>query len=93
MREVERAPRAATLIPLDEAFPVPCEAADFHAEDRWELRRLLSEALSIRERKIIALYYGEGLRMAEIGRVLGVSESRIAQVHGEILARLRRRMG
>ena len=42
-----------------------------------------------RERAVIALYYYEGLKFAEIGSVLRVSESRISQVHAEILAKLR----
>jgi RNA polymerase sigma factor for flagellar operon FliA len=42
-----------------------------------------------RERAVIALYYYEGLKFAEIGSVLRISESRVSQVHAEILARLR----
>jgi len=42
-----------------------------------------------RERAVIALYYYEGLKFAEIAAVLRISESRISQVHTEILAKLR----
>ncbi len=42
-----------------------------------------------RERAVIALYYYEGLKFAEIGSVLRISESRVSQVHTEILAKLR----
>jgi len=43
-----------------------------------------------RERAVIALYYYEGLRFSEIGSVLRLSESRVSQVHAEILAKLRK---
>jgi len=57
-----------------------------------DTRRHLMNAvnrLPPRERAVIALYYYEGLKFAEIGSVLRISESRISQVHGEILAKLR----
>ncbi len=41
------------------------------------------------ERTVIALYYQEGLTMKEIGRVLGISESRVCQIHTRTLERLR----
>ena len=37
--------------------------------------------LAERDQVVIALYYFEGLTLAEIGEVLGVTESRISQVH------------
>jgi len=43
-----------------------------------------------RERAVVALYYYEGLRFTEIGSVLRLSESRVSQLHGEILAKLRK---
>jgi RNA polymerase sigma factor for flagellar operon FliA len=41
---------------------------------------------------IMALYYDEELNLREIGEVLGVSESRVCQLHGQALVRLRARM-
>jgi len=41
----------------------------------------------------MALYYDEDLNLREIGDVLGVSESRVCQIHGQALIRLRARMG
>lgn len=48
--------------------------------------------LSEREQLVLALYYDEGLNLKEIGAVLGVSESRISQIHGQSALRLRARL-
>lgn len=45
-----------------------------------------------REQMILSLYYTEKLTFKEIGTVLGVSEARISQLHGQVLARLNTRM-
>ena len=42
-----------------------------------------------RERLVMALYYDEELNLREIGQVLGVSESRVSQIHGRIMIKLR----
>ena len=49
-------------------------------------------SLPEREQLIMSLYYDEELNLKEIGAVLGVSESRISQIHGRILIRLRNQM-
>lgn len=46
-------------------------------------------ALGERERAVVALYYFEGLTLGEIGRVLGVTESRVCQLHTRALKHLR----
>jgi RNA polymerase sigma factor for flagellar operon FliA len=51
------------------------------------------KGLPERERLVMALYYDEELNLREIGEVLGVSESRVCQIHGQALIRLRARMG
>lgn len=50
------------------------------------------EQLPERERLVLALYYDEELNLREIGAVLGVSESRVCQIHGQALVRLRSRL-
>jgi RNA polymerase sigma factor for flagellar operon FliA len=60
-----------------------------------ELRRILAQSVDLlpeRERLVISLYYFEGLTFKEIGRVLGVSESRVYQLHTQAMGRLRKRM-
>lgn len=57
-----------------------------------EKKRVLADALNKlpeRERLVVALYYYEGLTLKEIGKVLGVSESRISQMHTKAILRLR----
>lgn len=63
-------------------------------DERFQLA--LAEAighLPERERLILALYYDEELNLKEIGEVLGVSESRVSQLHSQCAARLRARLG
>ena len=60
--------------------------------ERSEVRAQLAQALAKlpeRERKVLALYYEEELTMAEIARVLDLSESRISQLRSLALSRLR----
>lgn len=66
--------------------------AAFHAE---ETRHILGDAINRlpdRERLVITLYYFEGLTLAEIGEVLGVTESRVCQIHAKSVLSLRNRM-
>lgn len=63
--------------------------------DSVESRRLLAEAVSQltdRDRVVVSLYYFENLTLAEIGRVLGVTESRVCQLHTRAVLRLRSKM-
>lgn len=60
-----------------------------------EVRRALAAAIDTlpeKERLVVALYYYEELTMAEIGAVLGVTESRISQLHSKAALRMRARM-
>lgn len=51
------------------------------------------DGLPEKEKLVMALYYEEELNLREIGAVLQVSESRVCQLHGQALARVRSRMG
>jgi len=55
----------------------------------------LAQAISTlpeRERMVLALYYQEELNLKEIGSLLGVSESRVSQIHSQAALRLRTRL-
>lgn len=59
------------------------------------LKESLAEAINQlpeREKMVLALYYTEELNLKEIGQILGVSESRVSQIHSQAAARLRGRM-
>jgi RNA polymerase sigma factor for flagellar operon FliA len=60
-----------------------------------EFRTALGEAirsLPEREALVMSLYYEEELNLKEIGEVLGVTESRVCQIHGQALSRVRARV-
>ena len=71
-------------------------AEDPHASlESQETRRQLAEAighLAERDRTVVGLYYFENLTLAEIGKVLGVTESRVCQLHTRAVMRLRARL-
>jgi RNA polymerase sigma factor for flagellar operon FliA len=60
-----------------------------------EMKHILAEAINRmpeRERLVLTLYYYEGLTLAEIGEVLGVTESRVCQIHTKAILQLRGRL-
>ena len=67
--------------------PEPLELLE--EESRRQRLMGLIEELPERERRVMSLYYDEELNLREIGEVLGVSESRVCQIHGLALMRLR----
>ena len=57
-----------------------------------EMRQILAEAITRmpeREKVVLMLYYYEGMTLAEIGQVLGVTESRVCQIHTKAVIHLR----
>jgi len=74
----------------DENAENPVEA--FESEEMREILAGAIERLPERERTVIALYYYEGLALKEIGQILGVTESRVSQMHTKAVLRLRARL-
>ncbi len=73
-----------------DAGPGPAQVAE---DD--DFRRALAaviEGLPEREKMVLSLYYDEELNLREIGQVLSVTESRVCQIHGQALVRVRARM-
>jgi RNA polymerase sigma factor for flagellar operon FliA len=80
---------------LSEAGNAARPATPHEQVEQRELARDLRAALAelpARDQTLLALYYNEELSYAEIGKVLGVSESRICQLHGRLVATLRARL-
>ncbi|MEL7155038.1 MAG: RNA polymerase sigma factor WhiG [Actinomycetota bacterium] len=63
--------------------------------EQVEVRQMLAQAInrmSEREKIVLTLYYYESLTLAEIGRVLGVTESRVCQIHTKAVLSLKSRL-
>ncbi|WP_181782563.1 sigma-70 family RNA polymerase sigma factor, partial [Pseudonocardia pini] len=74
----------------DASAPDPAEIAE-HAETVRELVVAVAD-LEERDRQVVRLYYLENRTLAEIGRMLGVTESRVCQLHARLVTRLRVRL-
>jgi len=100
--------RPAILIPLNaetdddgektniaERIADDTAATSYEDADRNEFRQMLEEVvleLPQQERTVLVLYYYENMMLKEIGKVLGVSESRVSQIHTKALLRMRGRL-
>ena len=74
----------------DPGAPDPAKALDL-----GDLKDRIADSIAKlpeREKLVIALYYYENLTLREIGEVLGVTESRVSQMHTKAVLRLRSRM-
>ncbi|MFH5803104.1 FliA/WhiG family RNA polymerase sigma factor [Alienimonas sp. DA493] len=57
-----------------------------------DVMKMVTKGLNRNERLIVILYYYEELTMKEIGGTLGLSESRVSQMHSSIVARLKEQL-
>lgn len=108
LRELFAQLQMTSVVALDDligAGPMQASLAETLPDDRAEdpvaalvdrdSRRQLAEAverLSERDRVVVTLYYFENLTLAEIGKVLGVTESRVCQLHTRAVLRLRTKL-
>tara|TARA_R110002110_G_scaffold64294_12_gene177834 strand:- start:577 stop:1287 length:711 start_codon:yes stop_codon:yes gene_type:complete len=79
---------AGEAIPSNDAPP-----SELHEDAAF--KQALADAIGAlpeREKLVFALYYDEELNLKEIGQVLGVSESRVSQIHSQAALRLRARL-
>ncbi len=73
--------------PLDET-----PESQFEDKEMKEVLVRTIESLSEREKQVVSMYYYDELTLKEIGAVLGVTESRVSQIHSKALMTLRTRM-
>ncbi len=64
----------------------------YEFEEMKNIIAIAIEKLPKREQIVVALYYYEGLTLKEIGEVLGVTESRVSQLHTKAIIRLKARL-
>ena len=94
---------AAKVFSIDQEDPESGESMDIASDGPTPLMQLqdlgfhdaLVEAIAElpeREQLVMQLYYDEELNLKEIGAVLGESESRVSQIHGRILIKLKASM-
>ncbi len=81
--------------PLIKYVPDAPQMDPFFVFHKSEIRAMLSgaiDALPKKERLVVSLYYYDELTMKEIGKVLGVNESRVSQLHTKAMLRLRNKL-
>ncbi len=88
-RERGDAPTLGDTLPDRGDGPV----AAFEVEEMKQILAGAINRLGDREKIVLSLYYYENLTMADIGRVLGVTESRVCQIHTKAVLQLRARIG
>lgn len=78
-------------VPIEATLADDREGAPERLDDESDKQQLIEalKELPERERQMLSLYYYEGLTLKEIGQVMGVSESRVSQIHGKGLSMLR----
>jgi RNA polymerase sigma factor for flagellar operon FliA len=77
---------------LGDSIPDEPDKGPFELLKKQEVRDLLAEQidnLPDKERMVLSLYYFNELTMKEVGRILGVTESRVSQLHSAAILRMR----
>lgn len=77
---------------LGEIIPDPNDDGPVEKTSQRELKEIILKRLKdlpANQRKVLALYYGEDLHLREIAEVLGLTESRICQIHAQAILAIR----
>jgi RNA polymerase sigma factor for flagellar operon FliA len=78
-----------------DSLAAPSDESPERRLEEQELRSVLAktiESLPEKEQQVVSMYYYDELTLKEIGLVLGVTESRISQIHSKAMMTLRTRM-
>lgn len=96
IRDARMASDIYSLVPIDEQYNALESENTLENIQQDELidiiKGILSE-LGEREQMVIQLYYFDELSLSEISAVLGITSSRISQIHKEVIKRIRNRLG
>jgi len=85
-----------SVMPLDEQLNIGDEGATVMQIEKDELVSIIKKILSSykeREQLIMQLYYFEELTLKEISDILGITESRISQIHKSIINKIKENLG
>ena len=85
-----------TVMPIDDHLQVGDEGATLKKIEQEELVEVIKSVLSKfkeREQLIIQLYYFEELTLKEISEILGITESRISQIHKSVINKIKESIG
>ena len=96
VHEARIASNIYTVMPLHDQLQVGDEGAALIQIEKEELIAAIKKVLSSykeREQMIIQLYYFEELTLKEISAVLGITESRISQIHKSVIQKIKESIG
>ncbi len=85
-----------TVMPIDDHLQVGDEGATLKRIEQDELVEVIKKVLlnfKEREQMIIQLYYFDELTLKEISEILGITESRISQIHKAVITKIRESIG
>jgi RNA polymerase sigma factor FliA len=68
------------------------ESNPFDLVNRRDMMSVITRSLSEKEKSILYMYYIDGLNLREIGERMALTESRVCQIHGNVIRRLRERL-
>jgi RNA polymerase sigma factor for flagellar operon FliA len=77
---------------LSEVIPAPSDDGPLEKVSQQELKRIILarlRELPENQKKVLAFYYGEDLHLREIAEVMGVTESRVCQIHSQAILAIR----
>jgi RNA polymerase sigma factor for flagellar operon FliA len=64
----------------------------FDSANKKDLVAVITDELGEKERSILQMYYIQGLTLREIGSALSITESRVCQIHSNVIKRLRTKL-
>ncbi len=85
-----------TVMPIDDHLQMGDEGATLKKIEQDELVEVIKKVLGTlkeREQLIIQLYYFEELTLKEISEILGITESRISQIHKSVIKKIKESIG
>ncbi len=85
-----------TVMPIDDHLQMGDEGATLKTIEQDELVEVIKKVLGTlkeREQLIIQLYYFEELTLKEISEILGITESRISQIHKSVIKKIKESIG